>query len=175
MVCDFSCYLPFLAFFPFLLLTFFSWPALFIQGGSLSIFEIHFPMVNISTLDAHEYSVMAFSLSVFVNILGALLGYLIFKKLRIQFPSSRWWKILWTSVGIICIVPYLAGLLVPQSRNVLHPFMPWNSFTPIYLLGFGFILLDTIILSELLENGRARSFSKRTGIIWRRGRGRKDG
>jgi len=147
--------LAFLFLFPILLLTFFSWPALFIQGVLDPVFGIHFPMVNISALDAHEYYVMAFSLSLFVNILGALLGYLIFKKLRIQFLSSRWWKILWTSVGIICIVPYLGGL---------HPFMPWNSFNSIYLLGFGFILLDTIILSELLENGQDIFFQTKEPI-----------
>jgi hypothetical protein len=151
--------------FPFLFLTFLSWPAIFYFG--LGTQSIHFLTMDISPFDRREYVIIAFSLSIFVNILGALLGYLMhvfIKKLSIQFPTSRWWKILWISVGIVCVVPYLGGLFVPQLSNVFHPLMPWNSFTSIYLLGFGFILLDTIILSELLENGRNTLFQTKESI-----------
>jgi hypothetical protein len=159
----------FLFLFPFLFLTFLSWPAIFYSGLGDYVRPrwINFLTLNISTSDTLEYVIIAFSVSIFVNILGALLGYLIYasiKKLRIQFPSNRWWKILWISVGIICVVPYLGGLFVPQLMNVFYPLMPWNSFTSIYLLGFGFILLDTIILSELLENGQNTLFQTKESI-----------
>ena len=152
------------SFFPFLLLTFFLARYILFFGwmgepGRYS--EIHFLTIRISTFDTLEYVVIAFSLYLSVNILGALLGYLIhasIKKLKIQFPSNRWWKIFWISVRIICVVPYMGGLFVSQLMNAFHPFMPWNSFTSIYLLGFGFIFLDTIILSELLENGHNTLF-----------------
>lgn len=163
----------FLFFFPFLFLAFLSWPAIFVGGirtridGYVRPRWIYFLTLNISTYDTLEYIIIAFSVSIFVNILGALLGYLIhasIKKLRIQFPSDRWWKILWISVGIVCVVPYLGGLFVPQLMNAFQPFIPWNSFTSIYLLGFGFILLDTIILSELLENGQNTFFQTKESI-----------
>jgi len=126
--------------FPLLLLTFLSFPALFMMHWgrtygteplrTVTAYRAYFFTIEISTFDALEYFVIAFSLSLFINILGALFGYLVGKKLKIQFFHHKRWNTLWGLVGIVCII-LGAGI----------------SF---YLIGFGILLLETIILSRLL-------------------------
>lgn len=129
-----------IVFFPLLLLTCFSWPALFTWhwGRSygaetlryIDVYGMNFFTIHITTHNAYEYFLIAFLLSCFVNILGVLFGYLIGKKLEIQLFHHKWWNTLWGLVGIGCIV-----LGVGKS---------------FFLTGFGILLLETIILSRLL-------------------------
>jgi hypothetical protein len=138
--------------FPF---TFLSWPAIF-GVNTYRVWENDFfhsgysysggiPLaITFETTNRYEYLVIAFSLSLFVNILGALLGYWIgwiSKEHRIEFLGSKWWKILWEIVGIVCVGLSLAPFFVPYL---------WKVISPPYLFGFGIILLETILFSGLI-------------------------
>jgi len=96
---------------------------------------------NLGGLDV----IKAFSFFLFVNILGALLGYWISKKYRIQLLSRKWW----TAIRIFC-----AGLLfMPYNLVVawfyLFRFLSYAWYT--CLFGFGIILLEIILLSLLID------------------------
>ena len=127
-------------FFPLFMLASFSWPAIFIMHWgrtygteplrTATLYGIDFFTIDISTFNAYEYFLIAFLLSCFVTILGALFGYLIGKKLEIQLFHHKWWNAHWGLVGIGCIV-----LGVGKS---------------FFLTGFGILLLETIIVSKLL-------------------------
>lgn len=142
-----------LAFFPLLLLTNLSWPALFAiwWGRSygteplryITIFYIHFFTIEITIYNALEYFIIAFSLSLSIEILGALFGYLIGKKLKIQFFHHKLWNTLWGFAGIGCIV-LGAGELFLDLLGIINP------LTSISLIGFGMLLLGTILVSRLL-------------------------
>jgi len=129
-----------IVFFPLFMLSFFSWPAIFTQHWgrtygieplrTATLYGISFFIIDISTFNAYEYLLFAFLLSCFVNILGVLFGYLIGKKLEIQLFHHKLWNSFWGFVGIGCIV---LGVGI--------------SF---FLIGFGILLLETIILSRLL-------------------------
>jgi len=141
--------------------TFLSWPALFMVDPFHRIIEYipetdewdiqhatnHetlFLTTKIATLDWQEFFVTAFSLSLFVNVLGALVGYWIGKKHRIQFFRSKRWKTCWGLVGVILI----AGIAVPVlSVPGLTYAIDWRlGYT---LIGLGIILLETIFFSWL--------------------------
>jgi hypothetical protein len=129
-----------IVFFPLLLLTSLSWPAIFSWhwGRSygaetlryINVYGINFFTIHITTHNTYEYFLFAFLLSCFVNILGALFGYLIGKKLEIHLFHHKLWNSFWGLVGIGCIV---LGVGI--------------SF---FLMGFGILLLETIIVSRLL-------------------------
>jgi hypothetical protein len=146
--------------------TFLSWPALFAVDPFHRIIEYipethewniehatyHeaiFLTMKVETLDWHEFFVIAFSLSLFVNVLGASLGYWIGKKHRIQFFGSEWWRIFWGLVGGTLIVGIVVPVLsVPDIAYAIS----WRvGFT---LIGFGIILLETIFLSWLIDKMR---------------------
>jgi len=83
-----------------------------------------------------------FPFFLFVNILGALLGYWIGTKYRIQFFNSKWWKVLWGLIGIISVgLGFVFGVL---------PF--YGEDFGVALFGFGVSLLETTILSYLMNN-----------------------
>lgn len=79
---------------------------------------------------------ITFSFFLFVNFLGALLGYLIAKKYRIQFFRSKWEIIL---CGVIAIGCTIDGFILGSIDEHIG----------ITLFGFGIFLLETIILSKL--------------------------
>jgi hypothetical protein len=149
--------------------TFLSWPALFgvdpfyriieyipetdewdIQHATYH--ETFFLTTKIATFDWHEFFVTAFSLSLFVNVLGALVGYWVGKKHRIQLFGSAWWKVLWGFVGVTLIL----GIAVPvYSVPGLTYAIDWHvGYT---LIGFGIILLETILFSWQIGKMRARA------------------
>jgi len=84
----------------------------------------------------------AFPLFLASNLLGALLGYWIGTKYRIHLFSSKWWKVLWGFIGITSIgLGFVFGALgyVEEDFGVA-------------LFSFGIAMLETIILSYLLNN-----------------------
>ena len=152
--------------------TFLSWPALFGVDPFYRIIEYipetdewnieyatyheaFFLTMKVGTLDWHEFFVIAFSLSLFVNVLGASLGYWIGKKHRIQFFGSEWWRIFWGLVGGTLIV----GIVVPvlSVPGLIYAISGRVAFT---LIGFGIILLETIFFSWLIRCARIRGFRK---------------
>lgn len=93
----------------------------------------------------HEFSIV-FMFFLLVNFLGALFGYWISKKQRIRFFSSMWWRVLWGFFGLACL-----GLFtMPSILQVM------DERTETALLGFGIILLETIIVPWLMEPTPAR-------------------
>jgi hypothetical protein len=141
--------------------TFLSWPALFMVDPFYRIIEYvpetdewdiqhatyhetFFLTTKIVTLDWQEFFFTAFSLSLLVNVSGALVGYWVGKKHRIQFFHSKWWRIFWGLVGVALIAGIVVPVLaVPDLAYVIG----WHlGYT---LIGFGIILLETISLSWL--------------------------
>ncbi len=140
---------------------FLSWPALFAVDPFYRVIEyipeidewniehatyheVYFPRMKVVTLYWHEFFVIAFSLSLFVNVLGASVGYWIGKKHRIQFFGSKCWKVLWGFVGVTLVAGVAMLLLfVPGLTYAID----WHiGYT---LIGFGIILLETIFFSFL--------------------------
>jgi len=79
-----------------------------------------------------------------IKILGVFFGYLIGKKLKIQFFHHKLWNPFWGLLGIGCIV-LGAGELFFGLLGIIHPRM-----ICIYPIGFGILLLETITVSKLL-------------------------
>ena len=103
-------------------------------------------------LSALEESIIAFQFFLLVNILGALLGYLIGKKHRF---SGDGWIILWGFAGIVCLGVSLILVRPPKRAGMV-------------LLGSGIISLETIIFSWLIEyyaRARVASLMIQGGII----------
>ena len=147
--------------------TFLSWPALFMVDPFYRIIEYipetdtwdveyatyheaYIPAMKVVTLDWHEFFVIAFSLSLLVNFLGASLGYWIGKKHRIQLFGGKWWKIFWGLVGGTLIASIVVPVLsVPDLTYAID----WHiAYT---LIGFGIVLLETIFLSGLIRCARS--------------------
>ncbi len=84
----------------------------------------------------------AFPLFLTFNILGALLGYWIGTKHRLQFFSSKRWKFLWGVVGIASIG---LGFVLGAMRFI------WEDPGSV-LFVFGIVVFETMILSYLLNN-----------------------
>jgi len=80
-----------------------------------------------------------------VNILGALAGYWIGKKHRIQLFGSKWWKIFWGLVGVTLIMDTVLPLYFAPGLVNANPFV-W-----FILFGFAIILVETIFLSWLIR------------------------
>jgi len=97
--------------FPLLSLTSHSWPAIFgwhwgrSYGAEtvryIDVYGIHLFTIDIITHNKYEYFLIAFLLSFFVNILGALFGYLIGKKLEIQLFHHKRWNTLWDLLELV--------------------------------------------------------------------------
>jgi len=140
---------------------FLSWPALFMVDPFHRIIEYipetdewdiqhatyhetFFLTAKITTLDWQNFLVMAFSLSLLVNVLGALVGYWVGKKHSIQLFGSKRWRIFWGLVGVTLI----AGIVVPllSVPNLGYAIDYHLGYT---LIGFGILLLETIFFSEL--------------------------
>ncbi len=153
-----SMYFPFhvifILYFPLLLIFVLSWPALFTWhwGRSygaetvlyIDVYNIYFFTMNITTYNEYEYRLIAFLLSCFVNILGALFGYLIGKKLKIQFFHHKLWNPFWGLVGSGCIILAVEEMFI----GLLGTLNPLG--ITFYLLGFGILLLETITVSKIL-------------------------
>jgi hypothetical protein len=93
-----------------------------------------------------EFFVTAFSLSLLVNVSGALVGYWIGKKHRIQLFDSKWWRIFWGLVGVTLV----AGIAVPVlSVPGLTYAIDWR--LGYALIGLGIILLETISFPWLMH------------------------
>jgi len=80
-----------------------------------------------------------FPFFLFVNILGALLGYWIGKRHRIQYSGGKKWIVL---VGIVSL-----GLCFVSSNSDHIGWRVWY-----VLFGFGVFLLETKFLSYLMNN-----------------------
>jgi hypothetical protein len=148
--------------FPLYLFSFLAWPATFLidflyrpQVGSMHVepkYTILFLTGQFETLSWDEYFAVAFSLSLFVNVLGALVGYWVGKKHRIQLFGSKRWKTFWGLVGVTLIMaPFLSLFSAPDL--VYANSDVWGT-----LFGFGIILLETTFFSWLIKM-RARIFS----------------
>ena len=132
--------------------TFLSWPA-YSWVSSEKIFDenfiphwvkhrgIRFLAVSV------EYDLRTtFSFFLFVNILGALLGYWIGKKHRIQLLNRKWWPV----IGVVCAGFWFTPFILP-SYLWLYPVGRFLGYAWFYLPGFGIILLETILLSLLMD------------------------
>ncbi len=143
-----------MALFPLLLLSFLSWPAQFVGWWGrdystdpfrrITTFQIYFFTKEITTFNVLEYHIIAFLLSLSIQILGALFGYLVGKKLKIQLFHHKLWNTFWGIVGSGCIV-LGAGELLIDLLGIINP------LTSLHLIGFGMLLLGTIFVSKLLE------------------------
>ena len=140
--------------FPLLLFSFLAWPAIFFDGG-LSLHDEHTYIIffltgQFETSNWGGYFAYAFSLSLLLNILGALLGvlfgYWIGKKHKLQFVCSKLWKPFCFFVGVTMIVSaFVLGYSVPSTVTVYWRF--WWLY-----IGFGIILLETIFVQWLIYN-----------------------
>jgi len=83
-----------------------------------------------------EQILSTFYFFLFVNILGALLGYLIAKKYRIQFFRDKWDTVSCVLVAIACIV---GGILLGSVARV-----------GVTLFGVGIFLLNIILFKTLV-------------------------
>lgn len=103
--------------------------------------SIRFLTTDITSTPSWKYGIheffFFFSFFLLVNVLGALLGYQISKKHRIQFGDE--WKVLGGFAGVVCIVVsfILASALYERAA--------------IALFWFGIFLLEMILLSLLIE------------------------
>lgn len=105
---------------------------------------VRFLTVDITVKSSLEYDIYslhglitAFSLFLLVNILGALLGYWIGKKHRIQ--RGDWWKALFGFAGSACL-----GVT----------FILWRALgydVAVVLLGFGIIFFEIVYLSFIVD------------------------
>jgi len=133
--------------------SFLSWPALpfdellprrVAEFVYIRYYGALFLTIAFETSNRGEYLATAFSWSLFVNVLGAFVGFWIGKKHRIQLFGGKWWKIFWGLVGVTLI----AGIVIPVlSVPDLTYAIDWHiAYT---LIGFGIILLETIFFSGL--------------------------
>jgi len=138
------------AIFPLGLFIFFTFPVTFLSfpfyaysyGTSLRIMDHGISFLAVDIIHSTEFSwgdffpFVPFPLFLFVNILGALLGYWIGKKHR--YSGGKTWIVL---VGIaslgLCFVPFVWDDIGWRVGYVLF--------------GFGVFLLETVILSRLLN------------------------
>jgi len=109
-----------------------------------SFHSIHFLTVNITSTPAsgspgfNQQLLLDFSFFLSVNLVGALLGYLIAKKYRIQFFNNKWGIISCLSTAIACLAgSLLSGLIFREIVGVT-------------LLGAGIFLLDIILFKTLV-------------------------
>jgi len=101
------------------------------------------------TSNRGEYLATAFSWSLFVNVLGAFVGFWVGKKHRIQLFGSKWWKVLWGFVGVTLTLGIVVSVYLGPSFTYA---IDWHvGFT---LIGFGIILLETIFFSWLIDKIR---------------------
>jgi len=124
-------------------------------------YELRFLTIDITSSNFSYSSYLTecisyFPFFLFVNILGAHLGYWIGKKHRIQLFGSKRWKTFWGLVGVTLIMGTLLsaysvpGLVYANERV-------WGA-----LFGFGVILVETIFFSWLIKMPRRCMHSKST-------------
>ncbi len=111
-----------------------------------SFHSIRFLMVNITSTPAsgppgfNQQLLLDFSFFLSVNLVGALLGYLIARKYRIQFFTDKWSIISCLSTAIACLVgSFLVVLIFPVLTRIGVTF-----------LGAGIFLLDVILFKTLV-------------------------
>lgn len=137
----------------FLIFLFFLYPLWFVSYPFMSIvdwrrsfgvvagYDIHFFTLRIVSLPTEYAPLLGFCFFLLVNLAGALLGYWIGTKYRIQLFGSKWWKVLWGFIGITSIgLGFVFGALgyIEEDFGVA-------------LFYFGIAMLETIILSYLLN------------------------
>lgn len=82
-----------------------------------------------------EQNIIISSFFLFVNFLGALVGYCVGKKHR---SSDEGWIVLWGFAGVVCVGASFIIMGVLERVGIV-------------LFGFGIILLETILFSQLIE------------------------
>lgn len=140
--------------FPLSLFSFLAWPATFFITGGLSLHDEHKYIIFfltgqcMQTLNWGGYFAFAFSLSLLLNILGALLGvlfgYWIGKKHKLQFVCSKLWKPFCFFVGVTLIVSVFV-LVYSGTVHTIYWGILWS------FLGFGIILLETLFFPSLIN------------------------
>jgi hypothetical protein len=142
----------------FLAVLFFLWPLLFASYPFMGIvvwrrsfgvvagYDIRFFALRIVSLPTEYAPLLGFGFFLLVNLAGALLGYWIGTRYRIQLFGSKWWKVLWGLIGITSII---LGLLFARAFGA---FWYINEDFGVALFSFGIAVFETIILSYLLNN-----------------------
>jgi len=109
-----------------------------------SFHSIRFLIVNITSTPAsgppgfNQQLLLDFSFFLSVSLVGALLGYLIAKKYRIQFFNNKWGIILCLSTAIVCLVGPLLSILI------------FRVIVDVTFFGAGIFLLDIILFKTLV-------------------------
>lgn len=128
-----------LIYFPF---TFLSFPFYAYSESVVWVRNVRIRFLTLDLTNPLPYDLgtllVAFPFFLLVNVLGALLGYWIGKKLKIQFFGSRLWTIVFGFIGI-----YSVGLSFLLAEFGAIGEIAWVTF-----FGFGIFLLEAIFLSK---------------------------
>jgi hypothetical protein len=149
--------------------SFLSWPALPVGYYGALFLTMYFEISN-----RGEYLATAFLWLLFVNALGAFVGFWVGKEHRIQLFDSKWWKVLWGFVGVTLTLGIVVSVYLEPSFTYA---IDWHvGFT---LIGFGIILLETIFFSWLIDKIRISHPRKKVldyvKIRYRRKRKKREG